>query len=99
MKAPLQTWFTVDNFGNTFSVILNTAGTNVGLTSLANPSSFGDAATFRAIVRGSVLRAISPAGTITFEDAQPTLATIPLSNGTASLSISALSRGTHISEG
>jgi hypothetical protein len=85
----------VDNSGNTFSVILNAAGTNVGLTSSANPSSFGDTVTFSVRVRGSVLLASIPTGTITFEDAQQTLGTVPLSNGTASLSLSSLSRGTH----
>jgi hypothetical protein len=65
----------------------------VALSSSLNPSVAGQAVTFTATVTGS---GPMPTGTITFKDGSTVLGTATLdSSGTASLSTSALTAGTH----
>ena len=85
----------VNSVDDTFSVLLNTAGTYVHLTSSLNPSLLGEPVTFKATVRGSVTTSPIPSGTITFKDGAKTLGSAPLTNGTASFTTSSLSLGTH----
>lgn len=85
----------VNSDDNTFSVLLNAAGTYVDVTSSPNPSLLGQPATFKATVRGSVTASPVPSGTITFEDGTKTLGNVSLTSGTASFKTSSLSLGTH----
>jgi hypothetical protein len=85
----------VNNVDNTFSVLLNTAGTYVQLSSSSNPSQAGDTVTFTATVQGSVTTTTVPTGTVIFRDGGNSLGSVALSDGTASFSTSSLSQGTH----
>lgn len=85
----------VNSVDNTFSVLLNAAGTYVHLTSSLNPSVLGQPVTFNATVRGSVRTSPIPSGTITFKDGAKTLGIASLTSGTASFTTSSLSLGTH----
>jgi hypothetical protein len=85
----------VNNVDNTFSVLLNAAGTYVHLTSSPSPSVLGQSVTFKATVRGSVVTSLVPSGTISFKDGANTLGTASLISGTASFTTSSLSTGTH----
>jgi hypothetical protein len=78
-------------------VVLNTGGTAVGLTSSANPSGAGKPVTFTAKVTESVLVLNSPvpAGSVIFKDGSTTLASVPLSSGSAAFTTSALAPGSH----
>jgi hypothetical protein len=67
------------------------AASTTTLVSSLNPSVFGQAVTFTAVVAGA-----SPTGTVTFEDGGSTLATRTLSaSGVATLTTSALGVGSH----
>ncbi len=72
--------------------IVNKAATTVTLTSLVNPTTFGQPTTFTATVT-------SPAGTapgnVTFKDGATTLATVALAGGTATFSTASLAVGNH----
>ena len=85
----------INSVDNTFSVLLNAAGTYVHLTGSLNPSSLGQAVTFKATVRGSVIGSPIPSGTITFKDGPKTLGNISLTKGTASFTTSSLRLGIH----
>ena len=85
----------INNVDNTFSVLLNAAGTYVQLAGSPNPSSLGQPVTFKATLRGSVAGSPIPSGTITFKDGPKTLANVSLTKGTASLTTSSLRLGTH----
>ncbi len=60
------------------------------LSSSANPSSFGQSVTLTASVSPA-----SASGTVIFEDGSQTIRTVALLSGTASISISSLSPGSH----
>jgi len=85
----------INSLDNTFSVLLNTAGTYVHLTSSPNPSTVGQSVTFKATVRGSVTSSPIPSGTITFKDGAKTLGNATLTKGTASFTTSSLKLCTH----
>ena len=85
---------TTNSGDNTISVILNSAGTLVALTSSLNPSLVGQSVTFTATVQGSVLASI-PGGSVTFRDGPTVLARSPLSNGVAAVTTSSLTQGSH----
>jgi hypothetical protein len=85
----------VNNVDNTFSVLLNLAGTYVQLTSSPNPSQVGQTVTFVATVSGSVNTSAVPTGTVLFRNGGNSLASVALSNGTASFSTSSLNSGPH----
>ncbi|MBI3478336.1 MAG: VCBS repeat-containing protein [Acidobacteria bacterium] len=86
----------VANFGDgTVSVLLNAAGTLVVLNSSKNPSNSGDSVTFTVSVQGSVVQTPLPAGTVVFKDGSTTLGRVKLSQGQASLTTSALAKGSH----
>jgi streptogramin lyase len=79
---------------NTSSIVVqhvNPAGTSTGVASGTNPSSNGQSVTFTATVSPS-----SATGTVTFYDGATNIGTGPLSAGTATLSTSSLSVGSHI---
>ena len=68
---------------------------SITLSSSANPSLFGQAATFSSSVAGTAANSNVPQGTISFVVDGNTVATVPLSNGTASVTLSTLSAGDH----
>ena len=78
-------------------VLLNTGGTAIGLSSSANPSAVGKPVTFTASVGESVLvlNSPAPAGSVIFKDGSTTLATVPLSSGSAAFTTSGLAAGSH----
>lgn len=79
------------------SVLLATGGiasTTTTLASAPNPSVFGSSVTLTASVAAAAGCA-APAGTVTFKDGATVLGSAPLTGGQASLSISALTAGSH----
>lgn len=85
----------VNNLDDTFSVLLNAAGTYVTLTSAPNPSLVGQTVTFTATVQGSLLTTPAPSGSVLFKDGTTALGSASLTGGIASFTISTLSQGTH----
>jgi hypothetical protein len=77
---------------NSVSVLLNTIGTAVTLTSAPNPSHFDDAVTFTATVAGSIKGEPVPTGAVTFSTDHAN-AKANLVNGTASYTTSKLAIG------
>ncbi len=86
----------VTNSGsNTVSILLNTAGTKVELTSVPNPSTSGQTVTFTATVIATVTPSVTPTGTVQFRNGSTLLGTSPISHGTASFVTSGLEPGAH----
>ena len=69
------------------------SGSSTALVSSANPSSFGQAVTFTATVLPSYSG--TPTGNVTFFDGATSLGSISLSGGSAQLTLSNLSLGSH----
>src|SRR5262249_30204196 len=69
--------------------------TTTTVASSANPSAFGQSATFTATVSGIATTASMPTGTVTFTVDGIVQAPIGLSNGQASITIAALGVGDH----
>jgi hypothetical protein len=80
------------NFG--LLLALGRYASNETLTSSLNPSVVGQAVTFTAKVT-SPIRPLIPTGSVKFKDGSTTLAQVPLANGVATLTTSALSAGSH----
>jgi hypothetical protein len=76
----------------TFFQTVNPAASATSLASSANPSAPGQAVTFTATVSGAYA---IPTGRVRFRDGSKLLATIPLTNGVAVYTTTALSLGTH----
>jgi hypothetical protein len=75
---------------------INPANTTTTVTSGKNPSVFGQSVTFTAVVKAQAPGSGTSTGTVTFYDGSTALATSPLNiNDHATLTISALSVGTH----
>jgi hypothetical protein len=70
---------------------VNKATTTVSLTSSPNPSTQGQTVTFTATVTSTV----TPTGNVIFKDGTSTLATVPLTSGTALYSTNSLASGKH----
>jgi hypothetical protein len=77
------------------SVYLNNGGTQLGLTSSANPSTWGDPVTFTATVTPSFSDVGQPRGGIIFKDGTTILAKVPLAGGSASFTTNELAQGAH----
>lgn len=71
-------------------LIVNQAATSTSLTVFPNPSTFGQTVTLTATVSPS-----SATGTVSFFDGATLISTVPLSGGTAALSISTFAVGAH----
>ena len=69
------------------------AATATTLTSSLNPSTFGQAVTFKAAVAGSF--GPTPTGTVTFKNGAAVLGTAALSGGVATFTINTLNVGVH----
>ncbi|WP_240510037.1 Ig-like domain-containing protein, partial [Streptomyces malaysiense] len=72
------------------------AATTTGLTSAPDPSVFGEAKTLTATVAAVPPGSGTPTGSVDFFDGATLLGTGTLSGGTATLTTSALSVGTHL---
>jgi hypothetical protein len=84
--------------GSTSAPITQTvdqASSSTTLTSSLNPSASGQAVTFTATVSAVSPGAGTPGGTVTFSDGGVSIGSGTLSGGTASLTTSALTVGTH----
>jgi hypothetical protein len=77
------------------SVLLNTGGTRITLTSSQNPSKLGQPVTFTATVTASIASIGTPSGKVVFKDGNAVLGISPLSGGQASFTTSTLSVGEH----
>jgi hypothetical protein len=75
---------------------INKASTATALQSSLISSTYGKAVIFSAAVSALSPGSGTPTGTVTFKDGAKILATINLSSGKAALSMTSLSRGTHI---
>ncbi|MBP7864540.1 MAG: Ig-like domain repeat protein [Acidobacteria bacterium] len=71
------------------------AGTTTAVTSMPNPSTYGQPATFTATVTAVAPGAGTPTGTVTFLDGAATLGTGTLIGGVATFSTGALAVGAH----
>jgi Bacterial Ig-like domain (group 3)/FG-GAP-like repeat len=84
---------------NAVTILLNTSGTRVKLTSSPNPSKLHELVSFAATVSPTVRGAGAPIGTVTFLMESSTgsqrLGVTALLNGTATINISGLAVGTH----
>ena len=79
---------------NSVSLLIVGPTTQTSLTSSPNPSTFGQTVQLTATVTG-VNGSGTPTGTIAFNDGGTNLATVNLTGGTATFSISTLSVGSH----
>jgi FG-GAP-like repeat len=66
----------VANLGSTVSVLLNTGGTRLSLTSSANPSTLGESVTFTTSVFPSFVGVGIPRGSVVFKDGSQTLGAV-----------------------
>jgi hypothetical protein len=79
---------------NSISILLNSIGTAVKLTSAPNPSDLGDTVMFTATVAGSIKGEPVPTGTVTFRTDNDKV-TAKLVNGVATYATSKLTIGIH----
>jgi hypothetical protein len=84
-----------NEFGFNVSILLNTGGAFVGLTSSPNPSQAGQQVTFTATITPSLPGYGNPSGTVAFRTSGETFGTAPVVNGTATLSYANLPTGDH----
>ena len=82
-------------FSYAVSVLYNEGGTRVALTSSATTIVVGESVKLTAKVAASVQGAGSPTGTVEFYDGSKAIGVETLSQGTATLTTSKLSQGTH----
>jgi hypothetical protein len=79
------------NHSTPVTLIVNPAATTTGISSSANPSSFGDAVTFTATVSSPLAT-----GTVQFKDgANPLGSAVNVTSGVATRTVSSLVPGTH----
>src|SRR5205823_9267164 len=95
--GPVTITATLGGVSGTAQLTVNPFATSVALTSDVNPSQFGQSVTFTAAVSTVPPGGDVPTGSVTFNDGGNTLATVPLVNGVATFSTSALSVGIHSS--
>jgi Bacterial Ig-like domain (group 3)/FG-GAP-like repeat/FG-GAP repeat len=80
---------------NQLTLLLNTGGTYVKMTSSADPSIFGQAVNFTIRVFPGFPAMGTPTGTVTLRDGRTFLGTARLSGGTTTLRVPLLSSGVH----
>jgi hypothetical protein len=86
----------VSNFySNTESVLLNSGGTHMQVTSSPNPSTLGQSVTFTATVLPTFSSVGNPSGVVAFMDGVVELGTVPLASGQASFTTTSLTEGDH----
>jgi hypothetical protein len=75
------------------TIVVSKVATTSTLTSSSNPSTFGAAVTFTAIVKASTGVAVT--GTVMFKDGATTLGTVTLASGKATFTTALLTAGSH----
>lgn len=78
-----------------FSQTVQSATTQLSLTSSANPAVYGSSATLKAVVKVLAPGHGTPTGTVTFAEGKTILATVALSNASATYHLAALPAGQH----
>jgi len=78
---------------NSVSILLNTQGEHIGLTSSLNPSMQGESVTFTTTVEASLPGLPAPTGTITLKSGNTVLGSGTLANGTVKVSTASLPTG------
>jgi hypothetical protein len=76
-------------------VLLNGSGSSVELHSSNDPSHFGQAVTFTAVIKATLRGVGKPTGKVQFEDGTTILGTVPIQSGKAALTTSSLAVGGH----
>ena len=82
-----------NEYGSDISILMNTGGTQVGLSSAPNPSQAGQPVTFTATVAAGLPGYGVPTGTVTFRASGHPIGTAALVNGTATLTYSGFASG------
>jgi len=82
-----------NELGSDVSVMLNSGGTRIALSSTPNPSRVGQPVTFAARVAGSLKGYGIPTGTVTFSSGGKALGTVALVNGVATFITNRLPAG------
>jgi hypothetical protein len=77
------------------SVTVGRANTSTALSATTSAAVYSQEVTFTATVTADAPSVATPGGTVTFKDGSRTLATVPLTNGAASYTTSALALGSH----
>jgi hypothetical protein len=86
----------VPNYGGSnLSVLLNSGGTRMRLSSSANPSTLGEPVTFSLTVKPTFATVGVPSGSVKFMDGTNLLGVSPLVSGQASFTTAGLSEGDH----
>ena len=80
---------------NSLSVAVNQDVTTTNPVSMTNPSSYGQSVMLTATVGAALPGSGTPTGTVTFYDGAVALGSSALSNGTATVSVTTLTVGTH----
>jgi hypothetical protein len=86
------------NFTGSSTVLsqtVNQDSTSTTLSPSVNPSVYGQSVTFAAVVTAAAPGSGTPTGNVTFLDGTTTLATVALSGGSATLTMTSLSAATH----
>jgi hypothetical protein len=78
---------------NTVSILLNSQGSLMTLTSSSNPSSYGQTVTFTASVTASVAGSGTPTGTVTLQSGSTVIGSGPLSGNSFAAGTSVLPEG------
>lgn len=87
---------TASSTSNMVNQVVNAEGTTTALTSVLNPSVFGETVTFTAVVGSVTTISGAPTGTVTFRNGAATIGVVTLNNNsTATLSLSSLTVGTN----
>ncbi len=84
-----------NGISDTVSILLNTEGTTMSVTSSEKSSIYGDTVTFTTTVEARTAGSGSPTGTVTVKDGATMLGSGALAGGEFSLSTSTLSTGSH----
>jgi hypothetical protein len=82
-----------NGYSNTVSILLNTQGTAISVTSSGNSPAYGEEISFGVNVAASVSNGNVPTGTVSVEKGNTVLKSGPLKNGSASLTVNTLPAG------
>lgn len=80
---------------NTLTQVVNKSASSTALTSVPNPSTFGQAVTLTATITAAPPGSGTPTGSVEFFDGIVSLGTAPLTGGVGSIQVSTLTAGSH----
>jgi hypothetical protein len=84
-----------NSMDNAVTILLNTGGTFLNLSSSATPITYGQSVTFTASIMPSIAGTGTPTGSFTFKDGATVLATVAIAAGKAVYMTTTLSAGAH----